>query len=860
MTIMRVDSLGFAIVLSLFGGAAGFAFENDVVKCINFGPGDVGVLLDESHFTFQIPPADVAKMQGSNCHDGSTPPEIQSVVENTRRCVVDNIQRIGREDMETGDWLDYLYRTNGICLGLPPSGYRPRCEIVSDGEPGLSNAEQVNLYDVCRVDYSPVEFEAFECYIDLNQCSFLGRQTCYTGTDPTPVQEQGIMECHQQAHLNCLSQVNEMASVCDSLASTGQVPTSANGAHAEFGNALKQDNNPIRIQTWRLGCQQLRIYHQNRAAAYGNYAQACSMAAAGNSNLQTVLDGLNQQPGAYCFNSCQDSYDTIYYSPPAAILDFGGSVFVSTSTQLNVFSASTNQTQQTSVTGMTTISDVFRTRTSLYVFGVNQSTREGVINRYGLDPTSGLLSPTTPIASLQSAAFNSSPTMTWDYATDFAALLNRGTGECYSFDPALTSFSPCGFTVPERSVFGTSECAFTQERDMVCSSYPFGGQVPVRQPYAFAQNVSQPYDLTPSTGSNCSVNPTWYYPPDRGAGCVEIYGTPGATYSITSHPAAGGAPTVVTTGRYGYGTGRSTADLGPNVNATGAFFMTDQAGRTSAGTDSRFLNRFPRLSFVRSSRSSINMRCGYQPGRPVTWTRSTSLAPGSFSVLQSYQSNRRGYSYASVPPTNQTGDRGFYRFETPSTEVPTPVATEDTFSCTAGVEQVFNCSSNDSGCPTGTTYELVSAPGLPPEVFQFSSDGTFKVTMLTFLSGTTFTYRPVYLKRFGVPVDVVLVEDTGALRNPQEYTGPGGIPYVNVPCLFYSGQSYPLYQFWLRPPDNCPLIHWHAGNFVYPLENPNAGIQDPDFPNCGFGIYGLVPVEFRSISKFQWDAFLFAHP
>jgi hypothetical protein len=608
----------------------------------------------------------------------------------------------------------------------------------------------------------------------------------------------------------------------------------------------------------------MQIYHQNRATACGNYARACEMSATGNPNLRTVLKGLEKQPGAYCYSSCRDSYSAIYYSAPASILEFGGSsVFVSTSPFLNVYSPVTNQTQVEPIPGMTAICDLYRTPSSLYVYGVNESTRVSVINRYNVDASTGLVNSTVA-ASLQSAAFNGSPTMTWDYFTDFAALVSRGTGECYSFDTALTTFFPCGTTVPERSVIGTTECAFTPTRDMICSSYPFGGQVSLLKPYTAASNASFPYLVSPSEGSNCRVNPAWYYQPDRGTGCVEIYGTPGSQYTVTSVPAGGGSASTVTTGRYGFGTGRSTADLGSFVNSTAFYYMTDQSGRTSAGIPSRYFNRFPRLSFVRSSKGALNMSCRWQPGRTVTWTRSSTLASNSFIPLQTYQCNQRGFAYATVPSSNYTlNTRAFYRYEAPTATTPAPEATEDTFNCTPGIEQIFDCAANDVGCPAGTTYELVTPPdpfSFSADNFQFSSDGTFKVSMITFAGGVTFSYRPVYLKKAGAIVDVVLTENTGALRNPQIYDGAGGVPWVNVPCLIYLGQSYPLYQFWLRPPDNCPEIHWHAGSFVYPLENPAVGVQDPDFPNCGFGVYRTVPVTSRQIPKSQWDAFLMAHP
>lgn len=178
--------VGSALLMSLIFVPMAGGFENDVVQCVDIGPGDFNVPLDESFFTFPIPASNVQKMQNTPCYSGMPPSQIQSLIQNTRRCVVDVVGRIGREDQEAGDWWDFLFRTNGVCLGLGPAGYKPRCEIISDGQSGLTNAEKVNLYQACQSTYSPTQFESFQYYIDLTQCGFLGRQTCHTGTVRRP--------------------------------------------------------------------------------------------------------------------------------------------------------------------------------------------------------------------------------------------------------------------------------------------------------------------------------------------------------------------------------------------------------------------------------------------------------------------------------------------------------------------------------------------------------------------------------------------------------------------------------------------------------------------------------------------------
>ncbi len=71
---------------------------------------------------------------------------------------------------------------------------------------------------------------------------------------------------------------------------------------------------------------------------------------------------------------------------------------------------------------------------------------------------------------------------------------------------------------------------------------------------------------------------------------------------------------------------------------------------------------------------------------------------------------------------------------------------------------------------------------------------------------------------------------------------------VYIKCLIIGGNEYPVFQFAMRPPDNCLFIHWHSPAFprVYHLDFDSTGIVDPDPSFCGYGtIYerSVVSVE-----------------
>lgn len=94
---------------------------------------------------------------------------------------------------------------------------------------------------------------------------------------------------------------------------------------------------------------------------------------------------------------------------------------------------------------------------------------------------------------------------------------------------------------------------------------------------------------------------------------------------------------------------------------------------------------------------------------------------------------------------------------------------------------------------------------------------------------------------------VVVPEMAKVIWPPVEYNELGE-EVVYVKCLIIGGQEYPVFQFAMRPPDNCLFIHWHSPAFprVYHLDDDSTGIVDPAPLFCGYGtIYELSvePVE-----------------
>lgn len=191
---------------------------------------------------------------------------------------------------------------------------------------------------------------------------------------------------------------------------------------------------------------------------------------------------------------------------------------------------------------------------------------------------------------------------------------------------------------------------------------------------------------------------------------------------------------------------------------------------------------------------------------------------------------------------------------------PDPLAlVNDSFTVPPGVMTTLDVSRNDtlSGSPP---YQLLTAPTLAADLFEFHEDGTFQISPLMSQPMLTFTYR---VTQGGQTQDAtVTITVNRALLYQLTPFSISGQEFVSVPCLVLSGLHYPIYQFNLsnNPADVCTPPHWHRpGGQVFPLEAPSIGTSDPDPPQCGFGIYPAVPQENVIFPLGDWQDFLIDH-
>lgn len=854
------------LVLVVFSPPA-WGYENQLVSHVVIGPGDARVLLNETHFTTPIPTNDVDRMQENLFFAAMSDSEVQQYVFDFRRYVVQAIELIKGEDLEKGDGLEYMYRSDSLCMGLPPADCTSDGECLADGERGVSASDAINLYP-CSLEEGSYCLPRF--YITLSRLGDQCSQTDSLSDDPTPQEEAVSMAAQHGIYLESLNRIGRLSFAVNTLLESNEIPPSVTGAPLLMCRSLQDEGDQGVITSWSTFLHRDQLIEGNVATRFASYQRCAQLAADGNPDYQVVLSGLRIQSGAACRSASAATCDAVYLSDPPVVFEFPGfPTQVVTSSNLRVYNPCLNASQNFSISGVNAISDLYRLPDRLIVSAVNTFSGQGRLVSFPVDLSTGLVNISAQTDFVDSL-FDRGVELCSSFETGTICGVSRGTGECYVFDPSLTSHTPGGYLVPPRSSLGITECSFADSQNLVCSSYPLEISRGFESNFEFAVNVSFPFSVQPvagiDSGLSTSIIPTFFYPPYQSTGCVEVCGTPGRTFSVTAQ-VGGGTPSVVATGLFGLGSGRCTVDLGPPPNSSTNYHLVDAEGRTSAGVTSYPRPAIPRLSFVRGSDGDIDCSSEWKPGTGVSFVQSDTLGAGSFNnVIRSDQATRGGLFYAKVPSFNTTNSgNGFFRAQTPTASITPPVATADSFVCTAGLTQTFDCSANDEGCPLGTYYELVSPPGLPEGLFDFASDGSCQVTMLNFLGGLTFSYRPIYQKVAGPAVECTLTEDSDALTNPREYSGVNEDPWVQIPCFFIDGEYFPLYQFYLRPPEfggGCFFPHWHwrFGAPVYSFENPTTPVNDPNPPGCGFGIFGTIPIVLDNRLRSDWTAFLNDHP
>lgn len=190
------------------------------------------------------------------------------------------------------------------------------------------------------------------------------------------------------------------------------------------------------------------------------------------------------------------------------------------------------------------------------------------------------------------------------------------------------------------------------------------------------------------------------------------------------------------------------------------------------------------------------------------------------------------------------------------------LAQGDSFTVPPMIPSLIDVQGNDT-FPPGSIFELVTGPGLHPDLFVWRGDGTFTIAPLTTSSMITLTYKITGPGGMSETATVTLTVNKSFLTSLRTIKDPEtGMDYVVVPCLFLDGEHYPVHEFRLtnNPNDTCAEPHWHSSIPVFSLEDSTQPRTDPNLPSCGFGRFRDVPLKGYRMSLQQWQAFLEAHP
>lgn len=858
-------------------------FKTGRADIVRIGPGDASAKLDKTNVSAPVPAADIARMKANYLYASLSDAQIQGKVEKMRRALICAIELIKGENLKVGEGLEKLYKTNGICIGLAPKGYRVTAEIRPDGKEGFDNRERINVYPCLSSANALTDYDVFRIYDTLSHEGLHAVQKVDFSPSPNLTQALDIMCREVEAHEGNVARLQALLAVLESLRDTGTVPADAKGGAKAFGDALKAGANAAVIADWIKQVKRDLGTNQNLVKFRTTYKKAAELAVAGDPDVDTVLKSLKHWGSWYRFFGKQREFGPItdyYLHPPAKVNDRIGMLPPSVTGQAQfTVSNPTTEAETTVSLPADTLSDGLLINQRLYVAGVDGlggPQQEGVVFAYDLTPSGDVIQP--GIECVRDPALAGGACLFEETSTGNPWCMNRETGGVFLLEDTNSDTYPDssvyrGFCAPPEGLFGCVDAMFVDDNTIACTGFPEETCQPCGFPTTYTQRPSSGADFLPwGTEYACTddtVAPSCSSTPRVGSVCLAVSGTPGVPYTMTLTP-PGGGPTPLATGVFSPATGRDIADLNiPLPSAPNTVTVIDQFGRTSAAYPVLPPLPHPALTFDRGTDDSLQFRCDWRPGYPVTCASSPGLASDSFvNVVSSGPAELDGSTYISIPFADSTllYPSQFYLCQS-TTQPPIPVATPDAIDCVMGVPVRGNVADNDIGCPPGTKFEIVTStsPQLHEDSFRFFPTGEFEVRLPAFFSPVTFEYRPVLDGYPGQAKQVVLQEASGILTDPRTFTGHDGSLWREVYCLLYSSESFPLYQFYMtnNPADTgCldPHWHWRFGIPVFSVQQPTVPVVDPATGACGFGKTKLTPVTFEYMSDLDWQLFIGNHP
>ena len=829
-----------------------------------------------------IPPADLVALKAHSSFAGKTDAAIQTKLVNMRRAVLCAIELINKEDARIGEGMLRMFRAGKLCIGLAPDSYGVGAEILNDGKVEF-NMEPVNFYLLPCDRLKAWSPQLFELANTIGHEGLHGVQEVSPWRNGQTMAQAKNIQCRElEASEGEFARAMEMLRVLDAIENTGQLPADARGMFASMGSALIADFrfNPAglaaRIAEFRGLAQRIKLRSGEVAEFRRLFKRAAALAIAGSPDTATVLAGLRRHRLFQYYGTTREFAPiTRYYisnapqlnetpGQPPKIEGGGGMRQI---VQPDATPRDFTCPFVDSICDAAVVENANGDATGIFLGGVNDTTAKGVIVHAGIG-ADGYIIPASATKVFESSALSPGFNLElnpFDHKLYTINLLNGGitrlddTNSDGVFDVGVPSGGFAG--LPADLVSLGLETAFSS-RDRLTARLGSAGDLRLADEPVFQTDRSGPAanflplpehpffrDFTTPPAIESVLHP--------GSGFLALSGTPGATFSVRT---GGPSPATLATGMLSP-LGRELLTV--PVSGNDPLFLIMTEGGLTLPIPVVPAPLFPTLQIDGSGGAdTINLSAHAPAGSVAQLFRTdlrvpqvrTALGPPGFCNLNEQLS-------LTVPAASLPPGSGFFTAEVKSPVLPALPGSNDSFSATPGLSNVFDVSLNDRPLPPGAKFELGSPPDLPASLFHFHGDGTFEVIPRNASDQLNFTYRINLYGALSPFYNVVVLRDITSLTNPPVI--PSALGPLVVAWMLDENvqQDFPLYQFIFAFNifDNCGLAHWHAHEPVFSLQDP-VGVVDPDSSGCGFGPFPDLEPYSIYLPLDVWNAFRAAHP
>ncbi len=885
--ITKPRLLGLLASLILFTAHAGWNFRNvaHTVTSIPLG-GEMATpfglsLADSLNANYglistPLPPADLATLKQFAPFDSMTDEQILEKIVVIRRAVLESIETIRLEKPELADCLLHLYRNRRICISF---GGNPNvaAEIRENGSRECGD-EAMNLYHFPCPAAGITQLPLYDTNVVrlLNSIAHEGLhaiQDGYHGGAPgTPIEQASwalTNQCREvEASTQEVERLTALETVLSRINSDLSLPPDASGIAARVGGSILKDDSLTDAQKRRKARDLLTIIDGELKPAAEQtlqcrevYKQALQMFIAGQLPSGSPYNDIVKRTGWYRVTTIRTLGEFRLITLLAGGAHFDGSGVLRGDHSLRQIALRDDATQEefTFDPGLDFVSGGFRWGSMLLIGGDDESTREGVVKGYLDTDDDGIIDEASGREIWRSSLIYGGLSFAPRPVTGNPVVLSRRFNELYE----LSGTDPDGFPSMNTEIGSLS----TRLDDLLYFSFSANGK------YAVGYNdlgislgkytrwaearfdegtgsyepfrTSQPYQES-------ELNPALSELPMAGQTCLKASGSPGAVYQAYLWQ---GMSMSMLDGAKADPNGSLIFHFDQPLQAGDKFLFGGAAANCWSPEYTTYASGAPRLFQPRRvDRSGLQYQAfgvarapyGFECSEDLsTWTQAGSSTSGRF-----------GNTFLSGTTTGEPAMfwRGFVQ--------PRPLQGEaDYFSVPPGIGCEFHPAYNDF-FPEGSTFQLTMPTDLHPDRFDFTGNGSFTYTAMTFDGPVTFSYKIMSNGSASPPITVMLIPDFDKLVRPPVVLDPAtGIEAVTVPCLVFAGKHYPIYQFRVanHATDICKEPHWHSSGLVFSFETPTEGITDPDPDRCGHGTLKEVPQEDFTLPANEWEDFKIAH-